>query len=154
MTPTPHAVVTACAPAVTAMLVAKATALVLREEVDAIQARLLTERAYTSQYDGKAITEPKWTWLMGDDDSAHYLTRLAEETLLAGHVVPEGYCPALMAEHALSDAENAVISASEPFFKATNHQLLCGTKDKGGLETRREFLDLIAGLCVNYPGVA
>ena len=45
----------------------------------------------------------------------------------------------------------AIISKAEQFFGVTNDQLLCGTKNRGGLETRRRYLDLLCGLVVNRP---
>jgi hypothetical protein len=152
-TPNPATVVKALTEAVNLLLVTMAHAECLRERVDAIDRAVLAEHTYTNEYEGNRITEPKESWQMGDDDAALYHPRRDAAIRAAGFDPPEGYCPALMAESAQTEAENALVKASEPFFGVTNDQLLSHfANGKTGLDHRREFIDLLIGLVVNFPG--
>lgn len=129
------------------LLVLMAAAELLREKCDAIQRRLLA----TGKYGGDG--NPRNTWELPDEDAKRYFADLDHAYREAGYEsLPPGYCPALIAEAEQTDAENRLIKAAEPFFQVTNHQLLCGTKTLGGLETRKRYLDLLIKLVVNYRG--
>lgn len=130
------------------VLASRALAKSLREEVDAIKRELLATGDYTDQYKGGRVTEPSKDWHISDDESASYYESLAQLIAAAGHEVPEGYCPALMAESAQRDAEHALIEASRPFFGVTGSQLLCGAGKGDGLETHRKFIDHLLQLVV------
>jgi len=151
-TPTPAAVIAALGTLVSTMLVARAVAEVLREEVDGYKQAILDAGDYRDQYTDERITEPSDDWTMSDEESSSYLALLDATVRAAGHNPPEGFCPALMAESALRDAQAAMIKAAEPFFGVTAGQLLCGTKTERGLETHAKYLDLLTGLVVNAPG--
>lgn len=148
----PHTVARTLNPFVNVVLTARAQAEVIREEIDAIKLRLLTEHAYTDETDGKRVTEPKYDWCMPQEQFTGYLALLEEGTREAGYDVPKDFCPALMAEETLRKAERALIDAACVFFPGTTTSaLLRGTKDSGGLETHRRYLDLLTGLVVNHP---
>jgi len=151
--PNPKTVAAVLTPHVVAMLAARVIAETLREEIDAIKVRVLSEGTYTSDYaeyddeNGNRVTIPKRDWTISDDQSAEYYRLLDLAIRAAGHNPPEGYCPALMAESELRDAQHALITAAERFFPGmTTSKLLCGTKTEGGLETHAKYLDLLAGL--------
>jgi len=151
--PNPATVAKTLTPAVNTVLLATACAELAREEVDALKAELLAAGTYTDSLTGEPVTEPKYDWTMGDDQwPAYYKLLDAKVRATTGFDGPPDHCPALTAENLQVQAEAALIEASKPFFGVTNSQLLCGVKGKDGLQTQREFLDLIIGLCVNYPG--
>jgi len=141
-------------PHVNLALVARAQAELLRDEVDAIKAELLAANEYFDEYTGERITEPKDDWTMGDEAHPAYLALLDARVRAAGHNPPEGFCPALMAESTLRDAEHALIEAARvypEFAHMTTSRLLCGTKGKPGLELHREYLDLLHKMVINHP---
>jgi len=144
----PDKVVQALVPAVTTLLAAMTVAETLREKVDAIKQRHLDAEVYPHQDTGERITEPKRDWLIADEDWKLYHAKVDADVRAAGFDVPEGYCPALMAEHAQSNAQRALIEASEPFFGVTTEMLL---GQPHGLEKHREFIDLLIKLVVNHP---
>lgn len=144
---------------VNVLLCSMAMAQLEREKCDAIQRRVLSEGRYVGRHcDGREfiVEDPKLAWLMSDHDHKHYWGRVDAEYKRAGYKIENyGECPALIAEHLQTQAEWALIEAAEEFFPGvTNDKLLCGTKDKGGLETRQEYIDLMIKLVVNAPGYA
>ena len=135
-------------PYVDTLLLATAIAQVERERCDAIQRRLLG----TGSYGGDG--EPRYTYTLPDEAQVRYHADLDAAYREAGYKdLKPGHCPALIAEHTQREGEWALIAAAEQFFPGvTNDKLLCGTADKGGLETRREYIDLLIKLVVNAPG--
>lgn len=139
-------------PLVNALLLQTTQAQVDRTRVDAIQRSILAGGAYFDD-SGKQVFEPRHGWTIADRLWPTYHAACHAAYLAAGYEVAEGYCPALIAEHDQTKAEWALIEAAEQFFPGvTNDRLLCGSKDKGGLELRREYLDLLCKLVVNRPG--
>ena len=148
-------------PSVQTVLLAQAMAQVERERIDALYNGILEQtRYYIRKRDAiceqERLTDHSKAWLLSDFDSKHFYGQCEFAIRKAGYTfeqVPEGYCPALMAESLQRDAEHALILAAEEFFPGvTIDKLLCGTADMGGLETLRKFLDLLIGLVVNRPG--
>ena len=89
---------------------------------------------------------------MCDHDAEAYFARMYSIHSETDPDLPEGHCPALVAEYLQLQAEWALIETAEQFFpEVTNNKLLCGTASKGGSETRREYIDLLIGLVVNAP---
>jgi hypothetical protein len=96
----------------------------IRPIVDGYQRKILTEEkyAYAEKWHdrmGKTyaewITEPNETYLMEENDFAHYAKRCNEEMTKAGlRVEKEGNCPLLVAEHLLIKAKQALIDTMEP----------------------------------------
>lgn len=159
--PDPKKIAEALTPHVKTLLVATAFAQCERERVDKIQRKVLADQIFHGrkhisrdeevQY---RVTEPRESYHMDELSAKRY-----HDTLNAIHVAngyakaAEGYCPALVAETLQTEAEWAVIEAAQAFFPdISNNRLLCGTKDLGGLELRKKWLDLCIGLVVNYPG--
>jgi hypothetical protein len=142
------------------LILATALAEARRQQVDPIRREVLANYDYRCNHKlgqklndhGERITDPDDLYLCEDDCSPYY-QELHERYVAMGFELPEvRHCPALMAEHVQRLAEWALIEAAEQFFPVTNDQLLCGTKTKGGPETRREYLDLLVKLVVNAPG--
>ena len=152
-TPTPKAVVKAVKPAVNALLLATVLADMERERVDAIQRKLLSEEIYygtNGPGEKVRVTDPKVSYWMDKVSSEKYFARLNGIHLAEGfEKAAEGHCPALTAESLKSDAERALIAAAEPFIGISSEALWSA---KGGLEKRREYLDLLIKLVVNSPG--
>ncbi len=140
------------------LLLATTLAQIERERVYKIQWRVLQEGIYTGRdrKDGEQfrVLDPKISYLMDDQSAKLYFARLNAIHLAEGFKkAAEGCCPALTAEHLKIQAEWALLKAAEEFFPGvTNDKLLCGVKGKNGLDTRREYLDLLIGLVVNAPG--
>jgi hypothetical protein len=143
-----HKVANRLEPYVNVLLLRKAYAQIEREKCDKIQRRLLA----TGSYGGDG--NPKTVYRLPAEATNRYFADLDTAYREAGyrHLSP-GYCPALIAEHAETEAEWALIKAAEEFFPGvTNDKLLCGSKALGGLETREKYLDLLIGLVVNREG--
>lgn len=141
---------------VNAVLLAQAVADVERERVDKIQRRLLSEAVYMGARPSFAVpdgapfrvTEPKYSWLMEDEDAARYYAALDAAYAAAGYELEPGYCPALMAENAQCQAENAMIVAAGKWFPEFVDE---GTPRVYG-EKRDKLVELLIGLVVNAPG--
>lgn len=144
----PETVARALTPAVNLVLLAMARAELLREQVDGLARKVLAAGNYTSEYTGRRITNPRDAWTMSARLRPAYHALIDTELRAAGFNVPDGYCPALMAEVDQRNAEHALIEASRPFFGVTTDNLL---RCRHGLERRRQFLDLLIGVCVNAP---
>lgn len=141
---------------VNAVLLATAVADVEREKCDAIQRRLLAEAEYFGRNKTRSnpagdrfrVQEPKDSWLMEDEDAARYYAALDAAYAEAGYVLEPGYCPALIAENAQCQAENAMIVAAGKWFPEFVDE---GTPRVYG-EKRAKLVDLLIGLVVNFPG--
>ena len=140
---------------VKAALMARAVAEVERERADKRQRAILAAGDYRygeMAHDGRTgqrVTDPKDAWLMNDDNATRYYAECDKTRDAEGYTgLKPGYCPALVAEHAQTKAENAVVEASRPWFGVDVSGLLCGTKTEGGVEVRQRFLDLLIGLVV------
>lgn len=118
-----------------------------REKIDVLERRLLGSGRYGGNGD------PKLAWTLPDEAFQRFLDDKHVELLAMDYDLERGYCPALIAEHSQIKAENALIEAAQQFFPdVSNDRLLCGTDDKGGLELRREYIDLMIKMVVNRPG--
>lgn len=142
----PKQVAAALHDSVNAVLIATAFAELERERVDAIQRKIIADMGITC--------EPSKMWQMADSTWKEYHRRCQDRHLADGYKdAAQGYCPALVAESLQIDAENALIREALRFFPdCTCDALLCGTKTRGGLETRAEYLRLLIGLVVSAPG--
>jgi hypothetical protein len=141
---------------VNAVLIATAIAETEREACDKIHRRLLAESEYNGTRSSRAIpggapfrvTEPKDDWLMDEESSARYYAALDAAYAAAGYELEPGYCPALIAGHALIKAENAMIVAAGKWFPAFVDE---GCPRVWG-ENRDNLVKLLIGLVVNFPG--
>jgi len=151
-TPNPNTVAKALTPAVNVVLLATVLHDTLREEIDGYSREVLAAGTYPHEDTGEPVRDPKDAWLIVDDVWPVYYAKVEAKFRAAGHDVPPGFCPALMAESDLHKAQALLIESSKPFFGVTADQLLgCFKNGKTGLDTHREFLDLLIGLVVNHP---
>ena len=131
----------------------RSKAAALRTQIDAIKRGILGAGNFVSEYDGTRITEPSRDWMMEDDQAEGYYALLDDAKIAAGfdpEPIREGFCPALVAESAVRDAEHDLIEAGRQIpgcEHVTSHQLLC-TKSQhgGGLETHAAWIDLLINL--------
>ena len=142
-------------PAANTLLLAKANAELWAERVAPVQRELLRTCKITygnldREKQGQPITDPKDSWLMGDDQAAHYFAELDAEYRRRGWLTDAdgvGYCPALMAGHLVTKAEHAMIVRAAEFIPGLEVDvLLCA-----GLEKYHKAIDLLIGLVVNHP---
>lgn len=148
--------------AVKAYLMARARAEVIRAEVDKIERAILAECPLTNgleQEHGeppRKITDPKHVYLCTDEAlTSDYYAECNHRERKAGLKpadMPDTHCPALCAEHLVTQAEWAIETAAAvmlglPFDgRELNGRLL-----SLGLEARHKFIDLVVGLVVNLP---
>lgn len=150
--PTAQQVLGAAQKPVNTLLLAMTLARAERERVDKIERRVLAEGQYYGwRHEGEQyrVMEPKDFYHMDNQSAEAYQARLQSIHQAQDPTLPEGHCPALVAERWQTEAEWALIEAAEPLFDITNNQLLCAA---GGLERRQKYLDLLIGMVVNSPG--
>ena len=136
---------------VQALLGARAKAKVLRERADAAGAEILASEGpfYPSpEWDDvephEPMTDPSLTYLLTEADFERY------ERLRAARLNhPYGECPACSAEWARTQAENLVIDTAKPVTGLANEDLLLGTDDLSGIETRATYLDLLCNMALS-----
>jgi len=134
---------------VVAVLEHTAVAQVERERADTRHRAILDASVYKAaeRWGGDRITDPKSSFLMDDADAKRYFAECDKARDAAGYKdLKPGYCPALIAEHAQSKAEQALIRAAHPYFGVDNHTILCA-----GMDKRKEYLDLLMGLVCSHP---
>lgn len=134
------------------MLLAQAMAELKREAVDKIERQVLAENNY--EYDTEKwkslevsgrITEPKETYLMRDDHFLDYCAKVSAIHLANGFEdAAKGYCPALVLEHLLTQAQNLVLDVGS---EGVGVDL-----SAGDWETRNKALELLTKIVVNRPG--
>ena len=153
--------------AVSAYLLARTYAEIMREKVDSIQSRILSETTYNVSPEFarrgrkiERIIEPKNTWLMSTADLHDFLCDVRHECNRAGLETPQAtdttefwsyYCPALVAESLQKDAEHLLIeSMAEMIGEASPkdflHRLLCA-----GLAKYHHFIDLTVKMTLAHP---
>ena len=138
--------------AVNAVLMAHCVVEVEREKMDKIDREILQVAYFTSEQwaprmPRHRITEPKENYLMNDEDAKDYFAERQKRINAMGYKLPDGHCPALVAESVLSDARRILIEVSVPVWGINPHQLLCA-----GMDKYHKYIDLICGLVVNLPG--
>ena len=159
---TPASVTQDVMSAVSAYLLARCHAEVMRSSVDEIARAVLAECPLTNGLEvehgepAREIADPKDAWLCTDEPVyADYLAECNKRERAAGlkpASVPDEHCPALVAEEVQREAESLVLATAAGMLdmgidgKELNHRLLCK-----GLDTRREFIDLIVKIVVNHP---
>ena len=148
--------------AVTAYLLAKAHAQVMREEVDKIERAVLEECPLTNGLEvehgqpPRKITDPKDVWLCDDDNTLEEYYQDVDHRLREAGLKPESmpreHCPALVAEDMETKAKWLICDASADMMdleydgKELNSRLL-----SRGLDEYQRFIDLNAKLVVNLP---
>lgn len=143
---------------------AKARADVLRDKVDAIKARLLSERDYPSRWNNddrirgiqeasrhaEPVRDPKLDYWLTDEDAVEYHAKLAT-ACDADPTLPKpskpGNCPALEADTLRMECENLLIACAA-------EQIPDIAKVSGKIygDNRKKMLDLLIGMVVNSAG--
>ena len=144
---------------VRAYLLARVFAETEREKIDAMQREILETATYETSPEWarrgmkdapERITDPKHAYLMTDVDFEDYYAECQHRIRKMGYKLPEGHCPALVAESLQVTTENLLIRAAAEMMgeypEDFPHGLLCL-----GLEKRQEFIDLVVGLVINLP---
>lgn len=157
-------ITTALKTTVNAVLIAKASAKLMRSEVDKIQRAVLQECPLNLAAEWKAsgranyplkITEPKHAYLGDDAEFKDFAAECGKRERAAGlkpDSMPDDHCPALVAEDierqaiALLIDEAAVSLGFDMSGPDLRHKLLCL-----GLDQYNRFVDLVIGLVVNLP---
>jgi hypothetical protein len=135
-----------------AVCAAKAYAQCRREQVDAYLRPIFDSFKFTIGEEfggrrgdaGKPITDPTRLYLCGDEELCKdYFHACDLEHRKHGFTGPYGHCPALIAEHLLVIAENALLDAGCKLMGIEDgHAALWGDK-------REKMLDLLLGACLN-----
>lgn len=93
-----------------AVLVRRERAAILRAKVDAYVAPVFARFAFVSKHDGRPIVRPDELYLSGDEAGcAEFYAACDVAHREHGHNMPTGYCPALVAEHDVIKAEQALL---------------------------------------------
>lgn len=146
-------VIHAIRPMVDTVLLAKAHAQLQREKIDKIRKVLLLEEVYIAEdqiANGAEyrLIDPGDSWHLKDADAKRFYAACDKAYAAEGYDDLEpGYCPALIAESLVVDAQHALIEAAYPFFEVETHALLCA-----GLDKYREYIELLTKMVVNAPG--
>jgi len=145
--------------AVTAYLLQRTRAEVMRKHVDAVHREILEECPIYADIDhdggapnGKQILRSKDLYLCSDEALCEDFYNEADHRLRACGLKPEtmerDFCPALVEERKRIETEWFLINeVAGPTFGVDNDGLL-----SIGLEKRQQFIDLIVGAVVNTPG--
>ena len=122
---------------------------VMRPVVEGYQSKILKELGGTDKDTGELITDGEQAYRLGDEQFKEYLRRLSFEHFTAGYEVKPDYCPLLMIEADLRQAERVLV-------KAMLGDVLKGRVDLkfetllGHFKEYRRFIDLSKRLLVNY----
>ena len=117
-----------------------------RERVNAYILPLFQEWDFRDET-GAPITNPEQLYLCDDDGyCTAYYKACDEAHRKHGFTGPDGHCPALVAEHLLIIAQNALLQAGANLL-GFDHQMLWG-------DDRKKMLDLLLGACINIKKAA
>jgi len=128
-----------------AVVMAQAAAIVTRARVDAYIAPLFQARTFHVREQWRAagitIKTPADLYLTEDNDPAvaEFFAACDAAHRAHGFTGPAGYCPALIAERAVIQAEWALMDAADPLFHIGHPSVT---------EHRRQYLDLLLGACL------
>jgi hypothetical protein len=137
----------ALVPFVNAVLLAQIHTELMREKMRKLDLDLLDHHAPTDRYSGGEITDPDKAWHMTDADAAVYYADRTERLRGMGYNLPDGHCPALIAEGVQMEAERLMIGEASKFMPGLTWDNL--TCHPGKL---KEAIRLLIGLTVNAPG--
>lgn len=134
-------------PQVNAVLMARAFAQCERDRVRPVYVECL-DYCDVRDKDGKLITDPERVYLATDEAAKVYFAECSKRIKEMGYDVPDGYCPALIAEGLVRKAERLLLEAAAEYVPemAPDRLLSCQ------LEVYRKALDLWIGLVVNHSG--
>ncbi len=86
------------------------------------------------------MVNPEDSWLLNETDFQVYLYECNEQRKAAGlHVDDIQYCPLLVAENLLRQAQRLLADTMEPVTNITADQVLCS---KNALENYKKYIDL------------
>lgn len=139
-------------------LLARTHAEMEREKVDDMTASILNDGHYRTSAEFKRmrsgkperITEPKDSYLIDEAGSKKFERERMNRLRSLGYTekeVPEGYCPALMAEDTARKAARSLMDICEPLVGLTCDRILCA-----GIDKYEQYLKLLMGLLINAPG--
>jgi len=142
--------------AVNAVLMAKAYALCERERMDKLDTELLQKfPIYSAGKHGRPverITNGKDMFL-ADLDSADVVFHYAERQHRInemGYKLPDGHCPACVAEELQRAAERLLIDSAVEYFPDVTFDKIMQAPNC--IENLRKYIKLLCGLVVNAPG--
>lgn len=142
-------VAAAMTPLVNAYLLALAVAQVERKRMDRLDTELLGEFKLHNQYTGQLITKPNEAWMVDMKEAEPYHAERNRSIRAMGYrSVPDGYCPALVAENRVIKCETAMLQ--EIGRVAQSLVAFAGGHVYGAL--RKNAIDLIVKLVVYAPG--
>lgn len=149
--------------AVNALLMAKARAQLIRQQVDTVERAVLEQCPLTNGLEvehgepARKIIEPRHVYLCTDrpllDEYYGEVSHRLRKEGIKPDTMPDEHCPALVAENLELECEWLLLDVAAEIMdfreggKELNHRLLCL-----GLEKRAEFIDLWVKLVVNLPG--
>jgi len=151
-TPTINDITPTIKSCVNSYLIAKVFAETMREKVNKVHREILTERPiYADKDDGRQIFESKYLYLCSDENLCEDFFREANIRLRKAGLKPpkmgDEFCPALVAERLLTEAEHALIEATREIFRdVTVYKLLCH-----GLDSFHKYIDLWCKVVINLP---
>ncbi len=131
----------------------------VRPKVLAYQQAILQEKAiypdakyqqaiYEGSVPHEPITDPERLYLATDEDARYYFDRCDQEKVKAGFPdLGEGFCPLLMAETQVRDAQTMLVRRMEPITKMTKDDLLCS---RNGLENYKKLIEITMNLLRPY----
>ena len=115
-------------------------AAVLRAEVDKIKKTVLAEMQLKDE-DGNIVLNPDVSWTIEPEEDLllfhEKLQKCVRQQIPGADELPEDYCPALVAESDLCDAENDLLRAICPLMGADPEQVMVAK-----IDLRQKFIDL------------
>ncbi len=123
--------------AVLNMVAARIHAARERARVDAYIEPLFQSKRFINPEDGKLLTRSKDAYLSQDEEAmAEFYAECDTAHRAHGFTGPAEYCPALVAENAMIQAENVVLGSAERLLGVEVHSL----------EHRAQLLDLVVAM--------
>ena len=118
-------------------------AAVLRAEVDKIKKTVLAEMQLKDE-DGNIVLNPDVSWTIEPEEDLflfHEKLQKCVRQLPGADELPEDYCPALVAESDLCDAENDLLRKICPILGTDPNQIILAE-----IDLRQKFIDLTVEL--------
>jgi len=119
-------------------------AAVLRAEVDKIKTSVLAEMQLKDE-DGNIVLNPDVSWTIEPEEDLllfhEKLQKCVRQQIPGAEELPEDYCPALVAEFDLCDAENDLLRKICPILDTDPNQIILAK-----IDLRQKFIDLTVEL--------
>lgn len=126
---------------------------IARENMDRIYGMILADGDFRDD-DGNKVLNPRDYWRIRDgEDSQMYFSLCAKALEMMGCTLPNGNCPALVAEDLLRKAQHEMVDEAgrmlgQPQFNVNN--ILCQAH---GLDKLKTAIDLCIKMVVNNPEI-